>query len=110
MPAKQQAAFVFVKWMLDKDANSDWVISTNAFPARAATRDNLAEYIKANPRYDQAFAWLRFARTGPNTAAWVQVRGIIADAMVAAAGGKIAPADALRDAATKANAVLGQSN
>jgi maltose-binding protein MalE len=93
--------------MLDKDANSDWVIATNAFPARAATRDNLAEYIKANPRYDQAFAWLRFARAEPSIAAWASVRGFIADALGLIASGKVQPADALRDAATKANAVLG---
>jgi len=105
---KQRAAFAFLKWMLDKDANSDWVIATNAFPARAATRDNLTEYIKANPRYDQAFAWLRLARAEPSITAWAQVRGLIADAMLAVANGKAQPADALKDAAAKSNTVLGQ--
>lgn len=105
---KQRAAFAFVKWMLDKDANSDWVIATGGFPARGTTRDNLAEYIKANPRYDQAFSMLRFARTEPSIAAWGQVRGFIADAMLAVANGKAQPADALQDAAAKANTVLAQ--
>lgn len=107
-PEKQQAAFAFDKWMLDREANSDWILATNAFPARAAIRDNLAEYLKVNSSYGTAFNWLRFARTEPNVMQWQTVRGIIADAMVAVASGRIVPADALKDAATKANAVLGQ--
>jgi multiple sugar transport system substrate-binding protein len=106
--AKQQAGLVFVKWMMDKEANSDWVLATNTFPARAATKDNLSDYLKLNPAYGTAFAWLRLARAEPAIAAWPQVRGIIADAIVATANGKVLPSDALKDAATKANSALGQ--
>lgn len=107
-PEKQQAALAFLKWLLGKDANSDWIIASNTFPARAETKDNLADYIKSNLPYVTAFNWLRFARAEPGIAGWGTIRGIIADAMVAAAGGKIAPADALKDAAAKAGVVLGQ--
>ena len=94
--------------MLDKDANSDWVLATNAFPARATTKDSLADYIKTNAAHGTAFNWLKFARTEPSIAAWAQVRGFIADAMIGVANGKAQPADALKDAAAKANAALGQ--
>ncbi len=107
-PEKQQAAFTFVKWMLDKEANSGWAIATNSFPARQSAKDNLVDYIKTNPLYGQAFNWLRFARGEPNVAAWASVRAIVADAMLTVANGKAQPADALKDAATRANGALGQ--
>lgn len=105
---KQQAAFTFAKWMLGKEASGTWAKATNSFPARQSTKDDLADFIRANPNYGQAFNWLRFARAEPSIAAWALVRAIIADAMVAVASGKAQPADALKDAATKANSALGQ--
>lgn len=107
-PEKQRAAFAFVKAMLSSEYNSTWTLATNSFPARQSAKDNLADYIKSAPLYGQAFNWLRFARAEPNVAAWASVRPIIADAMLAVASGKALPADALKDAAAKANAVLGQ--
>ncbi len=105
---KQQAAFTFVKWMLSKESNSTFALATNSFPARQSAKDNLADFIKGNAMYSQAFNWLRFARTEPNVAAWASVRAIIADAMLSVATGKAQPADALKDAAAKANGALGQ--
>ncbi len=102
-PEKQQAAFVFLKWMMDKDPNAEWIAATAYFPARASTKAALADFIKSNPRYGKAYDWLQYGRTEPTIAAWNPIRGFIADAMTAVANGKASPADALKDAAKKAN-------
>lgn len=105
---KRLAAFTFIKWILGREASSTWAMATNSFPARQSAKDNLTDFIKSNPNYGQAFNWLRFARAEPNVAAWASVRAIIADSILTVASGKAQPADALKDAATKANSALGQ--
>jgi multiple sugar transport system substrate-binding protein len=105
-PEKQQAAFLWLKYLMDKEANSQWVIATSYFPARASTKDALADFIKANPLYGNAYGWLQYGRGEPTMAAWNPVRNFIGDAMVAVANGKMTPADAVKDAATKSNAAL----
>jgi ABC-type glycerol-3-phosphate transport system substrate-binding protein len=102
-PEKQQAAFVFLKWLMDKDPNAEWIKATAYFPARQSTKDTLADYIKANPMYGQAFDWLQYGRGEPTIAAWNPIRGFIADAITAVANAKMTPADALKDAAKKSN-------
>jgi ABC-type glycerol-3-phosphate transport system substrate-binding protein len=107
-PERQRAAFTFVQAMLSREYSATWAMAANSFPARQTAKDNLADNIKSAPSYGQAYNWLRFARAEPNMAAWASVRPIIADAMLSVATGKSLPADALKDAATRANAALGQ--
>lgn len=103
---KQRAAFVFVKWLMDPLPNADWVTVTGYMPARASTGAALVDYFKANPAYALAFTWLRYGRAEPALAAWAPLRGLLADAMSAVAGGQVAPDAALKDAAKKANDAL----
>lgn len=105
-PEKQQAAFVFLKYLMDKDANADWVKATSYFPARQSTKDALADFIKTNPLYGQAFDWLKYGRTEPTIAAWNPIRGFIADMITAVANAKATPADALKTAAQKSNEAI----
>ncbi len=105
-PEKQQAAFLWLKYLMDKDPNAEWVKATSYFPARASTKDALTDFIKANPLYGNAYGWLQYGRGEPTMAAWNPIRNFIGDAMVAVANGKMTPADAIKDAATKSNAAL----
>jgi ABC-type glycerol-3-phosphate transport system substrate-binding protein len=103
-PEKQQAAFLWLKFLMSKDANAEWVKVAGYFPARQSTKDALADYIKANPLYGQAYDWLKYGRSEPQfTAAWEPIRNAIGDAMVVVANGKAKPEDALKDAVKKAN-------
>ena len=104
--AKERAAFLFIKFLMSKDANAQWVQATSYFPARQSTKDALADFIKANPLYGQAFDWLQYGRGEPTVAAWNPIRNFIGDAMVAVANGKMTPDAAIKDAAQKANAAL----
>ncbi len=105
-PERQQAAFLWLKFLMDKDPNADWVKATSYFPARASTKDALTDFIKANPLYGNAYGWLQYGRGEPTMAAWNPVRNFIQDAMVAVANGKMTPADAIKDAAKKSNDAL----
>ncbi len=103
---KQQAAFLWVKYLMDKDPNAEWSKATSYFPARQSTKDALADFIKTNPLYGQAFDWLQYGRGEPTMAAWNPIRNAIGDAMVAVANGKMTAADAIKDAAKKGNDAL----
>jgi ABC-type glycerol-3-phosphate transport system substrate-binding protein len=102
-PEKQRAAFLWLKFLMSKDANAEWVKATYYFPARASTKEALADFIKANPLYGNAYEWLKYGRSEPQfTPAWEPIRNAIGDAMVAVANGKATPEQALKDAAKKA--------
>ena len=105
-PDKQQAAFLWLKFLMDKDPNAEWVKATSYFPARASTKDALADFIKANPLYGNAYGWLQYGRGEPTMAAWNPIRNFIGDAQVAVANGKMSAADAIKDAAKKSNDAL----
>ena len=105
-PEKQRAAFVFIKWLMDKEPNAEWVKVSSYFPARASTKEALGDFIKANPLYGNAYEWLKYGRGEPTTSAWSPIRTIIGDAMVTVANSKATPDAALKDAAKKANDAL----
>ncbi len=105
-PEREKAAFTFLKWLMSKNANAEWVQATSYFPARASTKDALADFISKNPLYGNAYGWLQYGKTEPTTAAWNPIRGFIADAMTAVVNGKATPQDALNTAAQKSNDAL----
>ena len=100
---RERASFIFLKWLMSNDPNAEWVKATSYFPARQSTKDQLGDFIAANPLYGDAYSWLQYGRTEPTIAAWNPIRSIIADAMTAVANGTMSPQDALNDAVTKAN-------
>jgi multiple sugar transport system substrate-binding protein len=103
---KEQAAFIFLKWMMGTSPDSEWVKATAYFPARSSTQEALADYVKTNPLYGEALGWVQYGRTEPDIAAWTPIRTFIQDAMTAVADGTQTPEAALQDAAQKANGVL----
>jgi len=105
-PEKQRAAFVFLKWLMDKEPNAEWVKVSSYFSARASTKEALGDFIKANPLYGNAYEWLKYGRGEPTTSAWSPIRTIIGDAMVVIGNGKATPDAAIKDAAKKANDAL----
>jgi ABC-type glycerol-3-phosphate transport system substrate-binding protein len=106
--AKQRAAFTFVKWVMDSDAGAEWLRATGYLPARLSTRLVLADFLRVNAQMGKAFDWLPYGRAEPAVAGWNSIRGLIANAMSAVAGGKTAPDLALKEAVKKANSVLSQ--
>jgi ABC-type glycerol-3-phosphate transport system substrate-binding protein len=105
-PEKQEADWLFVKYMLSKEANSEWIRATGYFPARQSTLDSLKDYIGSNPQYQAVLSYLKFGRTEPTSLRWEAVRNIIADMETAVFTGKATPEAALKDAVDKSNAEL----
>ncbi|MGE5265292.1 MAG: ABC transporter substrate-binding protein [Acidobacteriota bacterium] len=106
--AKQRAAFTFIKWMMDTDAGAEWVRATGYLPARQSTKVVLADFLSVNPQMGKAFDWLPYGRAEPAVAGWNSIRGLIANAMSAVAGGKATPDLALKESVKKANEILSQ--
>lgn len=90
---------------MDTGPNATWAMATSYFPARQSTKAAMADFIAANPLYGQAFNWPQYGKSEPTIAAWNPIRGFIADALTVVANGT-APADALKTATDKSNAVL----
>jgi len=100
--AHERAARVFVNWMLDRAASSEWAKTTGMLPARSSAQPMLTEYARTNTQYGVALGWLKYARAEPNLAAWSVLRVHLADAMLAVAIGKPAN-DVLNDTVKKFN-------
>jgi ABC-type glycerol-3-phosphate transport system substrate-binding protein len=105
-PAKEQAAFTLLKWLMSTGPDATWVKATYYFPASPGTKAQLSDFIQKNPLYGQALDWLQYGRTEPNIAAWNPIRNYLADALTAVANGTSTPKDALDKAASQANATL----
>jgi multiple sugar transport system substrate-binding protein len=105
-PAKAQAAWRFVKFLMSPEANAKWVQATSYFPARKSTLDQLTAFMGKNPLYAGLVAALPYGKVEPQIAAWTPVRGVLADAITAVASGASTPEDAINTAVQKANALL----
>jgi ABC-type glycerol-3-phosphate transport system substrate-binding protein len=107
-PAKAEAAWRFVKYLLSPAANAQWVQATSYFPARKSTLDSLKDFIAKNAQYGTLLDDLQYGHTEPQIAAWTPVRGALGDAITAVASGASSPEDAIKTATDKANAALTQ--
>jgi multiple sugar transport system substrate-binding protein len=105
---KEQAAFTFLKWMMDNSPNAQWCEATQYFPARQSTQAAMASFIKDHPMYGEALSWVQYGQVEPALAAWTAIRTYIQDAMTAVADGQQTPDAAMSDLTQKSNALLGQ--
>lgn len=78
-PAKQLAAWLFLKWMSEPQQQAEWVRVSNYFPVRKSASAGLADYFKANPVFAQAWALLDAGteKSEPNLPGYDQVRDAI---------------------------------
>ncbi len=78
-PARQQAAWLFLKWMSEPAQQAEWVRVSNYFPVRRSTAAGLADYLKANPVFAQAWELLNngVERSEPGLPGYEQVRDAV---------------------------------
>jgi multiple sugar transport system substrate-binding protein/sn-glycerol 3-phosphate transport system substrate-binding protein len=81
-PARQQAAWLFLKWMSEPAQQAEWVRVSNYFPVRRSTAAGLSDYLKANPVFAQAFDLLSTGteKSEPGLPGYEQVRDAITTA------------------------------
>ena len=79
--AKQLAAWLFARWLLSPESQSQWVEATGLFPLRNSVLGMIQPYRVASPQWDAAVGYLPQAQTVPQLASWRKVRYILEDGM-----------------------------
>jgi len=106
---KQLAAWLFARWLTEKDQTAEWAAATASLPLRksAAGADPLKKAWSADEQGKQAFDQVGTATAEPNVRGQQDVRTVIEDLLVAVASRSVPDIDkALKDAAARANAIL----
>ncbi len=109
---KQLAAWLFARWLTEKDQTAAWAAATATLPLRrsAAGADALKKAWSADEQGRQAFDQVAAVVAEPNVRGQQDVRAVIEDLLVAIASRSVPDIDkALKDAAAKANAILKES-
>lgn len=107
---KIEAAWTFIKWMTSADVNRRWSERTGYSPLRRSTfsSDEFQRFLEADPRVEVALKEMLYARSRPNIEPYGDVSRILGEAVEEALYLNLDPAEALADAAKRANARLAQ--
>jgi len=76
---KQLAAWLFVRWLLEKEQDARWVEATHLYPLRTSTLDLLGDYEKTHPQWVQAVNLLPQGEIQPQLASWRKVKIMLGD-------------------------------
>lgn len=76
---EQLAAWLFVKWLLEKEQDARWVEATHLFPLRNSTLDLLGDYEKTHPQWAQAVELLPEGKLQPQLASWRTIKIMLGD-------------------------------
>jgi multiple sugar transport system substrate-binding protein len=80
-PEKQLAAWLFVRWLLQPESQSQWVEQTGLFPLRSSVLDMIGPYRQASPQWEAACGYLSLAQGVPQLASWRKIRYVLQDGM-----------------------------
>jgi multiple sugar transport system substrate-binding protein len=80
-PEKQLAAWLFARWLLSPESQSQWVEVTGLFPLRNSVLGMIQPYRQASPQWDAAAGYLSLAQDVPQLASWRKVRYVLQDGM-----------------------------
>ncbi|HOA15495.1 MAG TPA: ABC transporter substrate-binding protein [Bacillota bacterium] len=107
--AEQDAAWTFVKWMVEPVQTAKWAIGTSYIPVRksALYLNIMKEFFAKNPKAEQSLKQLNYIKYDPNLAAWNGIRGDISTAVQKAFLAKATVAEALNEAVAVGNKKLG---
>lgn len=78
-PAKQLAAWLFLKWMSEPAQQAEWTRASNYFPVRRSTAAALGDFLKTNAPFAQAWDLLNSGteKSEPSLPGYEQVRDAI---------------------------------
>lgn len=80
-PEKQLAAWLFARWMLKPDVQTQWVKTTGMLPLRKSSMKSLESYAVAHPQWAQAVKLLYLAVNQPQMESWRTVKYVLGDGM-----------------------------
>jgi ABC-type glycerol-3-phosphate transport system substrate-binding protein len=78
---RQLAAWLFARWLLLPESQSQWVETTGLFPLRNSVLDMIGPYRQASPQWEAACGYLSLAQGVPQMASWRKIRYILEDGM-----------------------------
>ncbi|MCX6068800.1 MAG: extracellular solute-binding protein [Chloroflexi bacterium] len=81
--ARQLAAWLFIRWMLEPQNQARWVKESGLFPVSMASADLLKSQRAANPQWSAAIDLIPLAKPYPQTAEWQLANKILADGFMA---------------------------
>ena len=107
-PEKQLAVWEFLKWFTDTKQTAKWAALSGYMPVRASAANEqvLKDYWAKNPQSKQNFDLVPQSIPGPSIRGYQEVRDAINEMLTKITTKKAKAEDALKDAATKSNAVL----
>ena len=106
---KQQAAWLFMRWLMRTPVTADWTQAAGVLPIRQSARSLLSDFYGKAPQHKQAIEELMpLARPEPNLRNSPDVREIIEGALATFESGKGAAKAVLDDAAAKTTVLLGE--
>ena len=105
---EQEAAWKFIKWLIEPRQTAKWAIGTSYIPIRKSAMhlEMMQKWFAEHPRDEQSLQQLRYIKYDPNIAAWSTIRNDISEAVEKVFLGRATPKEALDEAVTKANARL----
>ena len=80
-PEKQLAAWLFSRWMLKPEIQTQWVKATGMLPLRKSSMASLAGFADSHPQWAQAVKLLDVAENQPQQASWRTVKYALGDGM-----------------------------
>jgi multiple sugar transport system substrate-binding protein len=80
-PAKQLAAWLFVRWLLAPESQAQWVEAAGLFPLRKSVLGMVQPYRLASPQWEAAVGYLSLAQGVPHLASWRKVRYVLEDGL-----------------------------
>lgn len=106
--AEQQAAWKFVKWMVEPRQTAKWAIGTSYIPVRKSAMylETMKKWFAEHPREEQSLQQLRYIKYDPNIAAWSTIRNDISEAVEKVFLSKATVKEALDAAVVKGNGRL----
>ncbi|HBK61455.1 MAG TPA: hypothetical protein DDZ84_11790 [Firmicutes bacterium] len=104
-PAKEAAAWKFVKWMTSPEMNLKWSTMTGYTPLRTSVVNSQTykDYLAANPEVATMAGQMAFARPRPNNETYPEVSRILGLAVEKALFSKADPKQLLNEAAAEAD-------
>ncbi|HEU5320666.1 MAG TPA: extracellular solute-binding protein [Methylomirabilota bacterium] len=116
-PQEIDAVVKFFKYIAQPEETAKWHVDTGYFPATKAAVELLRkqEWFVKHPNHETAFRQIQEGPDTPNTRGvllgnFVQIRNITDTGIEKALSGKLAPRDALDEAAREANKLLDEYN
>ena len=80
-PGKQLAAWLFARWMLKPEVQTQWTKATGMLPLRNSSMKSLTSYAASHPQWAQAVALLEQAKLEPQVPSWRTVKHVLGDGL-----------------------------